>query len=52
MLLSAAPADIDPAISFAVKREGRFDVEGIEAREDVTKRGCVRELFFSITEHQ
>ena len=52
MLLSAAPADIGPAISFADKREGCFGVEGIEVCEDATNRGCVRDLHFSITEHQ
>lgn len=52
MLLSAAPADIGPAISSAGKREGCVGVEGIEMCDDATNRGCVRERFFSITEHQ
>ena len=52
MLLSAAPADIKPAITFAGKSEWCVGVESIEAREGATSGGCVRGLFFSITEHR
>ena len=52
MLLSAAPADIAPAIIFAGNREGCVGVEDIEARDYSTYRGCVSALICSITVHQ
>ena len=52
LLLCAAPADIEPAIVFAGKGEGRRCVVGIDARRRGNNEICVFRFVLAFIAHQ